>query len=275
MELDKIGISTAAFFPGHLTEDALDAAAELGFRVMEVFLQAEEEYTARFATVLERRRRSLGLEIHSLHLYATSFDLWSTYPRRAREIRERFERTLEVAQRVGAGALTWHGLRYGLENPRLVEAFFESTRWAGEKADAAGVTLCIENVSWCYLRAPEHVRAICAAGLPVGFTFDGFQALESGVEPTALVRAMGQRLVTVHLSDYREDGARHLPPGEGEMDWMGLMRELQEVAYDGPLILETARVGDVETLVRGRDLVRRAWEDAANTSTTASSGSGG
>ena len=264
MELERIGISTAAFFPGHLTEDALDAAAELGFRVMEVFLQAEEEYTARFATVPEQRRRSLGLEIHSLHLYATSFDLWSTYPRRAREIRERFERTLEVARRVGARALTWHGLRYGLENPRLVEAFFESARWAGEKAEAAGVTLCVENVSWCYLRAPKHVQAVRGAGVPVGFTFDGFQALESGVEPLALVRAMGEQLVTVHLSDYRVDGARHLPPGAGEMDWVRLMRALQDVGYDGPLILETARVGDAETLVRARDLVRGAWEDAAD-----------
>jgi len=263
MDLDRIGISTAAFFPGRLTEDALTAGAELGFRVVEVFLQAEAEYTPRFGALLERRRRALGLRIHSLHLYATFFDLWSTYPRRAREIRDRFKRTLEVADRVGAQALTWHGLRYGLENPRLVEAFFEGARWAGGQAEAAGVTLCIENVSWCYLRDREHVHAMRRADLPVGFTFDGFQALESGVEPEALVRAMGDRLTTVHLSDFLAEGARHLPPGEGEMDWVALMRALQEVEYDGPLILETARVDDAETLVAARDFIGVAWEDAA------------
>ena len=264
MDLDRIGISTAAFFPGHLTEDALYAAAELGFRVVEVFLQAGSEYTARFGTVLEQRRRNLGLEIHSLHLYATFFDLWSIYPRRAREIRDRFDRALEVAGRVGAQALTWHGLRYGVDDPRLVEAFFESARWAGERAEAAGVTLCIENVSWCYLRRPQQVRSIRDADLPVGFTFDGFQALESGAEPGALVRAMGDRLTTVHLSDYRAEGARHLPPGEGEMDWLALMRALRGVSYAGPLILETAHVDDAETLVRARGFVRGAWEDAGD-----------
>jgi len=263
MDADRIGISTAAFFPGHLTEDALNAAGELGFRVVEVFLQAETEYSPRFGTVLEQRRRALGLEIHSLHLYATFFDLWSTYPRRVREIRARFDRALDVAGRVGARALTWHGLRYGLEDPRLVEAFFESTRWAGDRAESNGVTLCIENVSWCYARTPEHIQAIRGAELPVGFTFDGFQALESGVKPGPLVRAMGKQLVTVHLSDYRTDGARHLPPGKGEMDWIALMRALQEVGYEGPLILETARVDDAETLMRARDFVRSAWEDAA------------
>jgi len=43
MDLPEIGLSTAALYPTHLTENALTAIAELGFRVAEVFLQAEEE----------------------------------------------------------------------------------------------------------------------------------------------------------------------------------------------------------------------------------------
>jgi sugar phosphate isomerase/epimerase len=255
-----VGISTAAFYPGYLTEDALTAIARLGFRVVEIFLQAEEEYTPGFGAVLQQRCCELGLEVHSLHLYATYFDLWAPYPRMAREVRARFRRLLEVAAMVDAEALTWHGLRYGLENPRLIDAFFESAIWAGEEALAAGVTLCIENVSWCYLRTPEQVRAIRDADLPVAFTFDSFQACESDVEPAVLVRAMQDRLITVHLSDYRADGPRHLPPGEGDLDWPALLRALQAAEYAGPLILEPAHVTALDVLVEARRFIHHLWD---------------
>jgi sugar phosphate isomerase/epimerase len=261
MAANRIGISTAAFYPHHLTEDALVVIGDLGFSVVEIFLQAESEYTPRFGAVLNQRRRDLGLDIHSLHLYATYFDLWSPYARALEETRERFYRLLEVATMVDAEALTWHGLRYGLDDESLVSAFLESVAWAGERAQAAGLTLTLENVSWCYLRTPEQVAVIREAGLPVGFTCDAFQARESGVQPADMVRAMGEQLVTVHLSDYRPDGPRHLPPGEGEIDWPALARALDSVCYAGPLVLETADVRDADVLVAARALVRRVWEE--------------
>jgi len=255
-----VGISTAAFYPGYLTEDALTAIARLGFRVVEIFLQADEEYTPHFGAVLRRRCRKLDLRVHSLHLYATYFDLWAPYPRMAQEVRDRFRRLLEVGSMLDAEALTWHGLRYGLENPGLIDAFFESAVWAGEEARAAGLTLCLENVSWCYLRTPEQVESVRHADLPVAFTFDAFQACESDVEPAVLVRAMGDRLATVHLSDYRAHGPRHLPPGEGDLDWPRLLQALRAADYAGPLILEPAHVEALEVLVEARRFVRRMWD---------------
>jgi sugar phosphate isomerase/epimerase len=259
----EIGISTAAFYPGTLTEDALITIAELGFRVIEIFLQANEEYSASFGAALDRRRCELGLDVHSLHLYAPYFDLWSPYSRMACEVRDRFHRLLEVATMLDARALTWHGLRYSLDNPRLVTAFFESVMWAGERAGAAGLTLCLENVSWCYLRTPEQVQAITEANLPVGFTFDAFQAGESDVEPSLLIRAIRDRLTTVHLSDYEPEGPRHLPPGAGGLDWPKLLRALQDVGYGGPLILEPAHVQDWQVLLEAREFIRRGWEHVA------------
>jgi len=261
---NTIGVSTAALYPTHLTEDALTTIAGLGFRVVEVFLQAEQEYTPAFGRELDRRRRDLGVRVHSIHLYAPYFDLWTPYPRLIEETRDRFRRLLEVAATLEAQALTWHGLRYGVHNPHLVAAFFESTTWAGEQAQAAGIRLCIENVSWCYLRTPEQVAAIRQADLPVGFTFDTFQAGESGTDPAALVQAMDSHLTTVHLADYAPDGPRHLPPGEGTLDWPVMLRALQAVAYSGPLIIEPAHVEDVAVFLRARDFVQQVLADVAS-----------
>jgi sugar phosphate isomerase/epimerase len=261
--VNPIGVSTAALYPTYLTEDALTTIAELGFCVAEVFLQAAEEYTPAFGAELDRRRRDLGVRVHSLHLYSLYFDLWASYPRMVQETRDRFQRLLEIAATLEARALTWHGLRYGVDNPRLVAAFFESAAWAGEQAQAAGVTLCIENVSWCYLRTPEHVAAIRQAGLPVGFTFDSFQAGESGTDPAALIHAMNTRLTTVHLADYAPAGPRHLPPGEGTLDWPATLRALRAVGYGGPLILEPAHVSDTAAFLDARDFVQQALDDVA------------
>jgi len=265
MSTPEIGLSTAALYPTHLTEDALTVIAGLGFRIVEVFLQTGEEYTLAFGAELDRRRLDLGLHVHSIHLYSSYFDLWSSYPRMVQETRSRFRRLLEIATTLGARALTWHGLRYGTNNPHLVAAFFENTAWAGEQARAAGVTLCIENVSWCYLRTPEQVIAIRQAGLPVGFTFDTFQAGESGTDHAALIHAMDSRLTTVHLADYTPAGPRHLPPGRGILDWPGILHALHAAGYRGPLILEPAQVKDPAILLRARDFVQQVLANVACT----------
>ena len=144
-----------------------------------------------------------------------------------------------------------------------MNAFFESTAWAAAVAQAYGIRLCIENVSWCYLRTPAQVTALRQAGLPVGFTFDAFQASESGSDPTALIHAMDSRLTTVHLADYAPGGPRHLLPGEGTIDWPAVLGALQAVGYSGPLILEPAHVADAAVLVRARDFVQQVLADVA------------
>ncbi len=262
MKPPEIGLSTAAFYPHYLTEDALVTIAGLGFRVVEVFLQTDEEYSLSFGMELDRRRRDLGLSIHSLHMYSPYFDLWSPYPRMARETCERFVRLLEIARMLDAVALTWHGLRYEVDDPRLLSPFLESAARAGEWARAAGVTLCIENVSWCYLRTPDHVRTIRETCPQLGFTFDAFQAGESGADPAALIRMMDSRLMTVHLADYAPGAPRHLPPGEGCLEWAVIMRTLHDVQYGGPLIIEPAHISDPAVFLRARDFIRRMWDEA-------------
>jgi sugar phosphate isomerase/epimerase len=261
--LNTIGLSTAALYPIP-TEDALITIADLGFPVVEVFLQADEEYTLDFGRMLEQRRRELELSVHSVHLHALYFNLWTPYARTTQETRARFQRTLEIVATIGGRAITWHGLHYGIDNPRLIPAFFDSVAWAGEQAQAAGITLCIENVSWCYLRTPDHVAAILQAGLPVGFTFDAFQAGESDIDPAELIHAMASRLVTVHLSDFAPEGPRHLPPDQGTLDWPSILRTLRDVNYDGPLIIETAHITEPATFLRARQFVQQVLTDVAH-----------
>lgn len=254
MHPSEIGMSTAALYPTYPTEDALTTAADLGFPVVEVFLQAEEEHSAHFGIELDKRRRATGIRVHSLHLHTHYFNLWTPYARRAEETRDRFRRTLDLANRIEAQALTWHGIGAQFGFQRLA-AFVDSVTWAAEQAHAADVTLCIENVSWCYLRTPEQVRSLLDLGVPIGFTFDTFQAGESHVDPATLIHAMGDRLTTVHLADYDPAGPRHLPLGKGALNWPAILRALANARYNGPLIIELADVERIDVLRESRDFI--------------------
>ncbi|HOU15101.1 MAG TPA: sugar phosphate isomerase/epimerase [Anaerolineae bacterium] len=253
----EIGVSTAAFYPTYLTEDALTAAGELGFPVAEVFLQTREEYTPAFGRTLDERRRAFGVRVHSLHLHNDFFELWSPYPRMLTEARERFLHTLEIANLLGVQGLTWHGIRFGFKNPAFVARFLDGATWAAEQACAVGVTLCLENVSWCYVRTPEQIRTLHEHHVPVGFTFDSFQAGETPMDPVTLIYAMNSRLKTVHLADYAPAGPRHLPLGAGILDWRAILHALDAVGYDGPLIIELAGVENVETLRASRTFIEQ------------------
>lgn len=50
--------------------------------------------------------------------------------------------------------------------------------------------------------------------------------------------AVADRLVTLHVSDYDFIDERHWLPGEGDVDWVALMDQLDKVGYTGPLMYE-------------------------------------
>jgi sugar phosphate isomerase/epimerase len=252
-----IGMSTGAVFPDYLTEDALNIAARYGFDVVEAYIQTPGEYTPAFVAEVKRRLDEFGLAVHSLHNDVRHYDLWSSYVRRAAESYALFERLIAMAADLGAKAITWHGFQNHLDDPAAFDRFASTARTLGEQAQQSGVTLTVENVSWCYLRRVEHIRRVQAACLPLGFTFDPFQAREAGQSPPDIIRAMGDQLVTVHLSDFGCGEIRHLSLGQGSIDWPPIFQALADIGYRGPLIVEAPYRGDLNGLARDRAFVER------------------
>jgi predicted metal-dependent hydrolase len=85
----------------------------------------------------------------------------------------------------------------------------------------------------------------------LGFVFDPFQAAEAGANPFLVLAAMLDRVVDVHLSDFRAEdpAARHLPPGEGDLPWSALIRAIA-ASYSGPMMIEGSLTEDEDALDR-------------------------
>ncbi len=238
----ELGLSSGALYPHVATEETAEVAARLGLWELELMLQTAGEYEAIFLRDTARRCREAGCRVHAVHLWRDFHPLLSPYPRRVAEGYAHFARAIEGAQLLGARVLVWHGPEQGELGPEAAwEGFIDVAAERVAACGAAGLTLAVENVSWCALASAREVSAF-AARLPdaPGFAFDPFQAAEAGANPFMVLAAMGERVVDVHLSDRRaaDPTARHLPPGDGDLPWPALLRAIAGAGYTGPLIVE-------------------------------------
>ncbi len=248
---DRLGISTGAFWPQARTVDAPRLVAGIGVRDVEVMLQEPEECQAAFAREIRLAFDAAGAGVRSVHVKQALHPVFSDDPAQVAAGWDLFDRAIEAIAILGATVMVWHGpsRRHEPDVPALMARFPEAADRLAGRCAAAGITLTIENVSYCALPTVRDVRRF-ADGLDAsgdertGFTFDPFQAAEAGANPFLLLGAMGPRLVNVHLSDFRSgdgtagQGIRHLPPGDGDLTWPALLRAIV-TRYDGPLMLES------------------------------------
>lgn len=108
---------------------------------------------------------------------------------------------------------------------------------AAERARSVGVRLAIEplNRFETYLinRADQALALAEAVGPDVGVCLDIFHMNIEEVNPAAAIKAVGDRLVHFHVADNNR-----LPPGQGAVDWPGLITALRSAGYDGWLSVE-------------------------------------
>ena len=67
------------------------------------------------------------------------------------------------------------------------------------------------------------------------------------------IRRVGDRIVTLHVSDYDRINERHWLPGEGVTDWNGILDALDDVGYNGVWLYEIS-LQCPNTISRPRDL---------------------
>jgi len=65
-----------------------------------------------------------------------------------------------------------------------------------------------------------------------------------------VVHKLSGHLRMLHVNDNLGDRDDHLPPGEGAIDWISLIRQLRQWNFHGPLVLElAANTGDPATIM--------------------------
>jgi sugar phosphate isomerase/epimerase len=180
-------------------------------------------------------------------------------------------RTIELAERLGAPLarlflgcpdfarwLQWTGSEVSWSDN--VDAFVEVVAPLATTATDAGVTLCIEphvkQVPFDAATLQACLDGVAALGGTLAVCFDPANLAAIGRDPVEFLHAIGPVPSCVHVKDVEHAplrGSTHgpgwvtygpQPPVRframpwGQLDWRAIVSALQEVGYEGPLLVE-------------------------------------
>lgn len=235
----EIGASSACFYPLE-TEKAFLRIAELGFTRSEIFFNTRSELEPSFIRELIKIRDCYGIDITSLHPYASfaeGYNFFSAYERRFDDGADTYKRYFEAAAALSAEYIVLHGSK-----SRMVitaEEYAERYGRLNNIAKSFGCTVAHENVVDYAGATPEFMLTMKKyLGDDFKMVLDVKQARRAKVNPYDFINEMGSSIVHVHLSDFNTD-CDCLPPSEnGFFDFLKLFTELEKIGYNGKYVVE-------------------------------------
>jgi len=190
-----------------------------------------------------------GLTVCSVH---APFSNWSEEAQKA--FFDRFKQSCEKACTFGATYIVVHPMTFHSERrddrlriARSMPRALKVWRHLAEIALGFELELAFENLapgaqwpSGCSLAlVTEIVDAVQMKNVGICVDFSHCFALGDNVADS-LRRNCPSHIIGVHASDgfYADLADQHLPPGEGELDWVDAFRALQEMGFTGNINLE-------------------------------------
>lgn len=241
-----LGLSSACL-RGDFTATMLPEIEQAGFTHLEIFptdhpwLQTLHDFE-----LLGQQVRDCGLITWSLHApFGYHIGTGAADEVKRREAIGTLTTALDQAQALGASVVVVHPGYYDPATEEREPALLRVVRSFNElwkRASQRGLKLAME-----YLPPKPADLGCSAAELlwlrdlidgEVGFCLDVNHA-NLPEDLLAVVPKLGPSLLTTHISDNDGLEERHWLPGEGVIDWPGLIRALRAAAYPGPLLLES------------------------------------
>lgn len=241
----KIGLSTSG---KDLTPALFENYKKAGIEAMEISKGYEIQLNMDFSLV-RRWADEYGVTLWSYHVPFKPFDLFDmSSPNK--ETREKainlMAEFIKKAGDIGIDKYVIHsgGIFKRNETPEVVDVRLkhaaESYAKFAEIAEHAGGVVAVENLIPLYVGATfEEFKALLSLDSRLRVCFDANHFLPASVElPGKFVRTFGDKIITVHISDYDYINERHWLPGEGKNDWQDILSALKEVGYKGPWLYE-------------------------------------
>jgi sugar phosphate isomerase/epimerase len=237
-------------------DDFARSMVENGVTVLEIDMSAEDYPNADFYKMAEVAKRH-GVDIASLHLPIAPQHIYDVTHKYATVGAVPFQ--IELIRRGCEILGVKHIVIHSGGEPLKEEEREERVARAGEKlpllADVAekyGADICIEVLPrTCLGRDSDEILKMLAYDDRLRVCFDSNHIFrESEVD---FIRKIGKKIATTHISDRDDINERHWLPGEGILDWIGIMDALDEIGYEGDWIYECG-LAPKPTIIRERHL---------------------
>ncbi len=252
--MKRVGVSTAGVLPTEATFVALRAAG-IDATEISVTWNLYEELNYRD---IKRFSQEYGVQLWSYHLPFCPFEVVDVcaLDKAVREGTVRyFTELIGKASDIGIDKFVVHPSSEPLEAAKREEhlrAAEESLDRLAEIAYRNGAVMVVEDLPrTCLGNTSSEISRLIAVNDKLRVCFDTNHLLTE--DSADFVRAVGDKIVTLHMSDYDGRNERHWMPGEGCVDWPRLVEALESVGYDGVWMYELPLAAN-PTIDRPRDL---------------------
>ena len=235
--MNPIGLSTC----GKEINEALFADyARSGITHMELSLRDYTHFDFAAAAALAQ---AYGVQLWSLHLPFLPFDRVEPSATDANLRAQTLALWAEIVRRaaaVGIAKFIVHPSGEPIPDAeraaRIAHARDTLSRLA-DVAEVSGTVICVEDLPrTCLGHSAEELHFLTAADDRLKICLDTNHVTTE--PPEALIRALGEKIVTPHVSDFDFVNERHWLPGEGKIAWPRVLTALRAVDYRGPWLYE-------------------------------------
>ena len=257
----KIGMSSCS---KNVDEELFAAYQKAGVSMMEISMSPDQYDLLDSAKTLALSQQ-YGVELWSYHLPFSPFEILDISAVEEEKRISSVEREKELIRRANEMQIKRCIIHASGEPIREEERLLrmaqakKSLRELAEEADKYGMVICVEDLPrTCLGRNSSDMLELLSADDRLVSCFDTNHLLkESFADYLDKVGAYRGRhegcpIVTLHVSDYDFVDEKHWLPGEGQMDWTGLIEKLKEIGYEGPWMYEVSP--SCSTLKRDHDL---------------------
>ena len=259
----------------HRLDDAFQLLADLGYQGvaltpdvghLDPFASDERDWE-RARALLERLHLKVVVETGARYVLDPRRKHWPNLLARDAQAADRridfYRRCSSLAKAIGADRMSiWSGApEAGETSPGAWARLLERLPRVLDDARAAGVTVCFEPEPGMLVDSLERYRELRRRlgreDLMTTIDVGHLLVTEKGAAHEHLAEFAGT-LRNVQLDDARRGVHEHLPPGEGEVDFAGIFKELRRLKYEGPVALELSRDSH-----RAADAAARAYASLA------------
>lgn len=250
----KVGLSSCS---KSVNEELFKQYKNAGIEFMELSLSKEECEKIDLLKTKELSKK-YGVTLWSYHLPFSPFDeidVSSLNEEKRKRSVEYLSSLILKATAVGIKITVVHPSAEPISDEnraKVMEASKKSLKELCSVCSENGAVLAVENLPRsCLGKKSDEMKELISVDERLRVCFDTNHLLEEDFEK--MFEKVGDKIITVHVSDYDFINERHWLPGEGKLDFKRMLKCFKESGYTGPWLYEI-NFGAPATIIRPRDL---------------------
>lgn len=184
-----------------------------------------------------------GMMLNSYHLpFSRAYTVSDPDEEKRRAVVANNIRLMRLAAAAGVKIMVVHPSTEPIsdeERPLQMEQSKKSLRELAEEAEKLGVTVAVEDLPRsCLGHDATEMKELLSADGRLRMCFDVNHLLRDSHQN--VMEAVGDQIITLHISDYNFEDECHFVPGVGHIDWKALVELLEEADYNGVFMYEVS-----------------------------------